>query len=80
MKKVLRIFSMAAGGVMGAAAGMLGVGWCSLLTAGMICLGMGCVLAVCLHELAVIRRQEERAAEAARRSAYRAAFMREVSR
>ena len=67
-------------GVMGAAIGGFGAGWCSWLAAAMILLVCGCGILICLHEMAAIRAHERRKAEAARRSAWRAAFMREVSR
>ena len=66
--------------IMGAAIGGFGAGWCSWLAAAMILIGCGCGVCICLHEMAAIRAHERRKAEAACRSAWRAAFMREVSR
>ena len=80
MKKVFQGAACSCGGIMGAAVGCWGAGWCSWLTCAMILLGCGCGLFVALHELAVMRHIEEKEAEAARRSAYRAAFFREVDK
>lgn len=80
MKKVFQAAAYSCGGIMGVAVGCWGAGWCSWLTCAMILLGCGCGLFVTLHELAVMRRYEQRQQEAARRSAYRAAFFREVDK
>lgn len=80
MKKVLKIIAYACGGIMGTAVGFWGAEWCSWLTAAMICLAMSCCLFVCLHEIYEMENEERRAAEAARRSAYREAFFRTLER
>lgn len=66
--------------MMGAAAGGYGAGWCGWLMCAMIWLGCGSGLLVCAHELAAIERRLRRQREAARRSAYRAAFFKEVEK
>ena len=78
--KIWKAAAYSLAGVMGAALGGFGAGWCSWLAAAMIMIGCGCGVCICLHEMAAIRAHERRKAEAARRSAWRAAFMREVSR
>lgn len=80
MKTIWKGAAYSCAAVMGATVGGFGAGWCSWISCAMILLGCGCGLCVCLHELAVMHRYEERQREAARRSAYRAAFFREVDK
>lgn len=80
MKTIWKGAAYSCAAVMGAAVGGFGAGWCSWISCAMILLGCGCGLCVCLHELAVMRRYEQKQREAARRSAYRAAFFREVDK
>lgn len=78
MKRALQIAAYSCGGVMGIAAGLYSAGWCGGMTATLAVLAAALALAVCKYELAIIRKHEQRAAEAARRSAYREAFFREL--
>ena len=80
MKRAWRAAAYVCGGAMGAAVGLWGAGWCPWLTCAMLLLGCGCGLFTALRELAALREYERRQAEAARRSAWRAAFFQELDK
>ena len=80
MKKIWKAAAYSCGGIMGVTIGCWGAGWCSWINCAMILLGCGGGLFVALHELAAMQAYEQRQDEAARRSAYRAAFFREVDK
>lgn len=80
MKRAWRAAAYVCGGAMGAAVGMWGAGWCPWLTCAMLLLGCGCGLFTALRELDALREYERRQDEAARRSAWRAAFFQELDK
>ena len=77
---VLKAAAYCCGGVMGVAAAAWDGGWCSGTMFAMLLIGCGCGLFVALHELAVIRAFEEAEKKAVQRSAWKAAFFREMDK
>ena len=80
MKRLFKIVAYCCGGVMGVAAAAWDGGLCSGTMFVMLLISCGCGLFVALHELAVIRAFEEAEREAVQRSAWKAAFFREMDK
>lgn len=79
-KKVLTGAAVSCAVIIAAAACAWGAGCCDWVTAAVVSLGAGLGLFLAVHELHAMYEWEQAAAQAARRSAYRVQFFREVNR
>ena len=80
MKNILKGAAVSCAVIIAAAACAWGAGCCDWVTAAVVSLGAGLGLFLAVHELHAMYEWEQAEHEAARRSAYRAAFFREVNR